>query len=58
MVKRKAAGRKIEQPGLAEDGGKVIDLMEALRGSVHGNRGRKTPVSGKKKKPARNSKAA
>jgi Ku protein len=57
LVKRKAAGKKIEAPKAAEDSGKVIDLMEALRRSVQGERGRKAPVRGKKK-PTRSRKAA
>src|SRR6202035_117488 len=48
LVKRKAAGKKIEAPEPQEEGGKVIDLMEALRRSLHGQRGRKisTPAKG------------
>jgi DNA end-binding protein Ku len=38
LVKRKASGKKIEAPEPAEETGKVIDLMEALRRSVHGER--------------------
>jgi non-homologous end joining protein Ku len=60
LVKRKAAGKKIEAPKPAADGGKVIDLMEALRRSVHGVRGRKATARGNAKKKAerRNKKAA
>jgi hypothetical protein len=36
LVKRKAAGKTIEAPQPAEDTGKVINLMEALRRSVQG----------------------
>jgi Ku protein len=61
LVKRKAAGKTIEAPKPAEDTGKVIDLMEALRRSVRGGRGdhgRKAPVRRKKRKPSKNRKAA
>jgi DNA end-binding protein Ku len=61
LVKRKAAGKKIEPPKPAADSGKVIDLMEALRRSVQGDRGahgRKAPVRGRKKKPSKSRKAA
>lgn len=60
LVKRKAAGKTIEAPKPAADGGKVIDLMEALRRSVHGARGRKATARGnaKKKTGRRNKKAA
>jgi DNA end-binding protein Ku len=47
LVKRKAAGKKIEAPPPAEEGGKVIDLMEALRRSLHGQSGRSASGSGK-----------
>jgi DNA end-binding protein Ku len=60
LVKRKAAGKKVEAPKPAADGGKVIDLMEALRRSVHGARRRKAtaPGNAKKKAERRNKKAA
>jgi DNA end-binding protein Ku len=59
LVKRKAAGKKIEAPEHAEDRGKVIDLMEALRRSVQGDRGNKArPRGNRRKKPTRNRKAA
>jgi len=61
LVKRKAAGKKIEAPEPAEDSGKVIDLMEALRRSVHGDHGHKAAPRGsrkKKKKPAGDRRAA
>jgi DNA end-binding protein Ku len=59
LVKRKAAGKKIEAPEPAEDGGKVIDLMEALRRSIHGARAPKPAIRGsKRKKAARSRKAA
>jgi Ku protein len=61
LVKRKAAGKEIEPPKPAEDSGKVIDLMEALRRSVQGDRGsqgRKASVRGKKKRATRSRKAA
>jgi DNA end-binding protein Ku len=47
LVKRKAAGKKIEAPQPQEEGGKVIDLMEALRRSLHGQSGRKASGPGK-----------
>ena len=53
LVKRKAAGKKIEAPEPAEDGGKVIDLMEALRRSIHGARAPKPAIRGSKKKGRR-----
>ena len=56
LVKRKAAGEKIEALPPAEDTGKVINLMEALRRSVQGG---DVPGSranrSSKKKPARRS---
>ena len=60
LVKRKAAGQKIEAPPLADDPGKVIDLMEALRPSVHGEHGQKAQDrgNGKKKASRRHTKAA
>ncbi len=60
LVRRKAAGKKIEAPPPAGDSGKVIDLMEALRRSVHGQRGHKASAggNGKKKAARRNKKAA
>jgi DNA end-binding protein Ku len=64
LVKRKAAGKKIERPKPAEDSGKVIDLMEALRRSVQGDHGgagdhrRRTPLRGRTKKPGKRGKAA
>jgi non-homologous end joining protein Ku len=58
LVKRKAAGKKIEAPP-AEESGKVIDLMEALRRSLHGQRGRKASGPGKaNRKAARRGKKA
>ena len=56
LMKRKAAGHKIEAPKPAEDGGKVIDLMEALRRSLHGERPARR--SGKRKAARRSKKAA
>ena len=50
LVNRKAAGKKIEAPAPAEERGKVIDLMEALRRSVQGERGRKASARQKGKK--------
>jgi DNA end-binding protein Ku len=59
LVKRKAAGHKIEAPKSAEGGGKVIDLMEALRRSLHGERGRKASTGENvRKKGGRRSKKA
>ena len=60
LVKRKAAGHKIEAPKPAAESGKVIDLMEALRRSVHGERRRKAPArgDGSKKAVRRSRKAA
>jgi non-homologous end joining protein Ku len=57
LVKRKAASKEIEQSEPAEDGGKVIDLMEALRRRVYDDCGRKTSVGGKRKNPVRSRKA-
>ena len=58
LVKRKAAGKKIEAPQPEEEGGKVIDLMEALRRSLH-QRGHKAAGRGKgNRKPARRGKKA
>jgi len=61
LVKRKASGKTIEPPEEREDGGNVIDLMEALRQSVKG-RGRKAAALGnaseaKKTAPARKRKS-
>jgi len=60
LVKRKAAGKKIEAPEPAEETGKVIDLMEALRRSVHGERHRAASARppGKRKSKARNGRKA
>jgi DNA end-binding protein Ku len=58
LVKRKAAGQKIEAPKPAAERGKVIDLMEALRRSVQGQRGRKATARGNGKKKRRSKKAA
>jgi DNA end-binding protein Ku len=58
LVKRKAAGRKIEALPPAEDTGKVINLMDALRRSVQGGhvRGDRVQAHGSsKKKSARRS---
>jgi DNA end-binding protein Ku len=52
LVKRKAAGKKIEVPPPAPEGGKVIDLMEALRRSLHGQSGRKASGPGKANRKA------
>jgi DNA end-binding protein Ku len=54
LVKRKAAGKKIEALPPAEDTGKVINLMEALRRSMPGGqvrRGRAQAHGSSKKKP-------
>ena len=56
LMKRKAAGHKIEAPKPAEEGGKVIDLMEALRRSLHGERPARR--NGKRKAARRSKKAA
>jgi DNA end-binding protein Ku len=54
LVKRKAAGKKIEAPQPARDAGKVIDLMEALRRSVQGGRSNNGPAhKSKRNKVAR-----
>ncbi len=60
LVKRKAAGQKIEAPEPQEESGKVIDLMDALRRSLHGQRGGKAsaPAKGKRKAARRGRKAA
>jgi DNA end-binding protein Ku len=60
LVKRKAAGKKIEAPEPEQESGKVIDLMEALRRSLPGGRGGKTfaPAKGKRKAARRGRKAA
>jgi DNA end-binding protein Ku len=60
LVKHKAAGKKIETPQPAEATGKVIDLMDALRRSLHGQRGQKSSGgrSAKRKAASRNKKAA
>ncbi len=60
LVKRKAAGKKIEAPEPEPESGKVIDLMEALRRSLHGGRGAKpsAPPKGKRKTARRGRKAA
>jgi DNA end-binding protein Ku len=60
LSKRKATGKKVEAPEPADDGGKVIDLMEALRRSVRGERGHKAPAhgNGKQKANRRHRKAA
>ncbi len=56
LMKRKAAGHKIEAPKPAAESGKVIDLMEALRRSLHGERPARR--NGKRKAARRNKKAA
>jgi DNA end-binding protein Ku len=59
LVQRKAAGKKIEVPEPERGGGKVIDLMEALRRSVHGERRHDLSARGRgKKKAARRNKNA
>jgi len=60
LVKRKAAGKEIQAPGPAEETGKVIDLMEALRRSVHGERHRAASArpKGKRHSKVRNGKKA
>ena len=60
LVKRKAAGKKIEAPEPEEESGKVIDLMEALRRSLHGKGSGKAavPAKGKRKADRRGRKAA
>jgi DNA end-binding protein Ku len=59
LMKRKAAGHKIEAPKPAEESGKVVDLMEALRRSLHGERRREPPARGHRKgKAGRRSKKA
>jgi DNA end-binding protein Ku len=60
LVKRKAAGKKIEAPEPEEASGKVIDLMEALRRSLHGKGSgkRSAPPKGKRKAARRGRKAA
>jgi DNA end-binding protein Ku len=56
LVKRKAAGKKIEAPPPPEDTGKVINLMDALRRSVQASHVRAgTTQRSPKKKPARHS---
>jgi Ku protein len=59
LMKRKAAGHKIEAQKPVRESGKVIDLMEALRRSV-GARGRKGPpgVHRKRTSARRRKKAA
>jgi Ku protein len=60
LVKRKAAGHKIEAQKPARDSGKVIDLMEALRRSI-GERSHKGAAHGRgrgKKTAARRGKKA
>lgn len=44
LVRRKAAGRRIEAPARQEDAGNVIDLMEALKASLK-TKGRRTPAN-------------
>jgi Ku protein len=57
LVKRKAAGHKIEAPKPVEESGKVINLMEALRRSLHGERHGKVHARGhRRRKAARRSK--
>jgi non-homologous end joining protein Ku len=51
-VKRKAAGKKIEAPEPEQESGKVIDLMDALRRSLHGRRGGKPSAPAKRKRKA------
>jgi DNA end-binding protein Ku len=52
LVKRKAAGKKIEAPEPEKESGKVIDLMEALRRSLHGKSGGRSSASAKGKRKA------
>ena len=55
LVKRKAAGEKIEALPPAEDTGKVINLMEALRRSVQSGHVPGGRANRSSKKPARRS---
>jgi Ku protein len=50
LVKRKAAGKKIEAPQPEAEGGKVIDLMEALRRSLRGQAGHKASARSRAKR--------
>ncbi|WP_024576539.1 MULTISPECIES: Ku protein [unclassified Afipia] len=57
LVKRKAAGKTIEVPEEKEDRGNVIDLMEALKRSLKGNKSAAT-LAKRKRSGARKRKAA
>jgi DNA end-binding protein Ku len=52
LVKRRAAGKTIEAPESEEKGGKVIDLMEALRRSLHRQGGDKASGRAKGRRKA------
>jgi DNA end-binding protein Ku len=55
LVKRKAAGKTIERPEQPEKASNVIDLMDALKESLHGKRAAKK--NGRKHTAARRRKA-
>lgn len=52
LVRRKAKGKPIEPPREKEETGDVINLMEALRRSVSGNKGRRPRRATKSKRRA------
>lgn len=53
LVKRKAAGKKIEVAEPAEEKSNVIDLMEALRNSVKGKKGTASKKRATRRRPAK-----
>jgi Ku protein len=53
LVKRKAAGKKIEVAEDEEKKGNVIDLMEALRNSVKGKKGTASKKLATRRRPAK-----
>ena len=53
LVKRKAAGKKIEVAEPEEKKGNVIDLMEALRNSVKGKKGTASKKRATRRRPAK-----
>jgi DNA end-binding protein Ku len=58
LIRRKASGKKIEAAEPEEDKGNVIDLMEALRNSVKGNKAPAPKKRAARKRKAKRRKAA
>ncbi len=58
LVKRKAAGKTIEMPEEEDDRSNVIDLMDALKQSLHGKRTKSASAKRRKRTPARKNRKA